>query len=69
MYLGYSVGYTLNTGLCTDTYEPIPFKSAMMLGTTKLNNSIPVWMTLTFTQGHTVTRKQEFTQLQCYKVA
>ena len=69
MYLGYSVGYTLNTGLCTDAYEPIPFKSAMTLGTTKLNNSILVWMTLTFTQGHTVTRKLEFTQLQCYKVA
>ena len=44
------------------------FKLCMMMDTTKLLRSIPVWMTLII-QDHRVTRKLEIVQSLCYHVA
>ena len=53
------IKYTVNTGLQLDTCETICSKLDMMLITTKLYSMKPVWMTLTFTEGHTFTEKWE----------
>ena len=55
--------------LCLDASELICFKLGMMIDMTKLPILIPVWSTLTLTQGHRVVRKLELTQSFCSKVA
>ena len=62
--------YAFNIVICHDTRELICFKLGMMLNTTKLYSLIPSWMTLMFTQGHSVTiGKLELVQSFCCKVA
>ena len=46
-----------NIGLRWDTNQPCCFKLGMMLNMTKLYTLTPVWMTLTFTQGHRIMGK------------
>ena len=74
--------YTLYIGLCQNTCEPFcckhgmvldtaePFccKHGMVLDTAKFFILIPVWRTLTSTQGHRVTGKWKLVKF-CYKVA
>ena len=50
--LGHLKIYTFNIGFHSDTYYLISFKFQIVLDTTKRYSSIPVWMTLTFTEGH-----------------
>ena len=45
-----------NIGLHFDTYKPICFECGIMMDMTKLHILIPVSMTLTSTQGHSVAR-------------
>ena len=51
-----------NTGLYSDNYRPISFKLGAMIVTPKLYILISVWVTLTFSQGHSCMRNQK---LQC----
>ena len=51
-----------------DTYELISFKLWRMIHLTKPYILIPVWITLTFTKGHMVTRKLELVCSFCCKV-
>ena len=46
----------LNAGLHSDIHRVISFKLGMMMGTSKLYSLMPVWMTLTFIQGHSCMR-------------
>ena len=43
-------------GLCSDAYEPISFKLGMMIDAAKLYFLKSVWMILSVSQGHRVTR-------------
>ena len=43
--------------LCQNSCESIAVKLGMMPDTTKLYSMVPVWMILTFIQGHRVTGK------------
>ena len=45
-----------NEDLCSDIYQLISFKPGAIVETTKLFIKIPVWMTLTFIQGHSCMR-------------
>ena len=47
------------TGLHSDIYTPISFKLCMMVEIKKIYIWIPVWMTLTFIQGHSCMRNQK----------
>ena len=51
--------YTFDIVMCQDACQPLCFKLAMMLNTTKLYSLIPVSMALMFTQGHGITGKLE----------
>ena len=52
-----------------DAWKAICFKLGMKLNMTKLYSLIPVWMTLMFIQGHSITGKVELVQSFCCKVA
>ena len=43
--------YAFNIGLC----EPISFKLGVIWDRANLLHLIPVWMSMTFTQGHRIT--------------
>ena len=59
-YLYYFVWkQNLNVGLFSDIWRPIYFKLGMMIRTTKLYMLIPVWITLTFIQGHSCIRNSK----------
>ena len=57
MCLCYLIKYFLNIVLRQDTCGPICFKLCNMLDTIKLYNMSPVWITLTFSQDHSVVGK------------
>ena len=63
------IRYTFKTGLCRDTSALISIKLVVELGMTKLYNMVPIRMTLTFAQGHKGTRKLEYVQSFCCRVA
>ena len=48
---------SLYIALCSDTYELISFELGVMIDTLKPHCLVPVWMTLTFTQGHRIMRQ------------
>ena len=53
-YIIFFIKYALNIGLGPDTCEVICFKLGLMLDTNKFYCIIPAWMTITFTQGHSI---------------
>ena len=55
------------TGFCLDIHTSISPKSSMIIGTTKVYILIPIWMTLTFTEDHRCTRKQNFLLLSSHR--
>ena len=68
LYLHDFVKYLFNIGLYSNAYEPVSFK-LKMIDTAKLHILIPLWMTVTFTEGHWVTIILELMQFFYCKVA
>ena len=59
LYSADFVRYTLNIDLHSEAYQPISFKLGLMIDTSKLDILIPVYMTLTFNEGHRVIKNLE----------
>ena len=59
LYICDFINYTFTFVQLPDIYEWICFKLGVMLDKTNVYSNIPVWMTLTFTQGHRLTGKVE----------
>ena len=55
----YTHTHKKEVGLYLDIFGLFSVKNGMMVGTTKVYSLIPVWMTLTFRQGHSYMRKQK----------
>ena len=49
----------VNVGLCLDIYKPISFELGMMTETIEFYIHMPLWMTLTFIQGHSCMRNKK----------
>ena len=57
--------YAITTGLGTQACELIYFNVGMMIDTIPLYILMLVWMALTFTHSHMVTKKVELVQSLC----
>ena len=62
------INCTFKIWICSDAFRSISLKLGKIMDTTKLYILIPVKVTLTFSQGHSV-RKQLLVQIFCCRVA